>query len=218
MYQQAVVDTYINKTLVNGTVNKGLFNASGRAFPDVSALGVDYAIALAGQFGLVSGTSASSPAFAAIIALINDHRLAAGKTALGFLNLFLYSEAGASALNDVTVGSNPGCASPGFPAAQGWDPVRFPYTAFVHDMQRLRHTLHLCIDRSLALARPTSPSCSPPLWPCRYNAPTYSGSRLVAWRYYKRIQGLCGDLLGHLHGICVADHSVFRKEYPLLNN
>lgn len=128
MYQQAVVDTYINKTLVNGTVNKGLFNASGRAFPDVSALGVDYAIALAGQFGLVSGTSASSPAFAAIIAMINDELIAAGKPPLGFLNPWLYST-GASALNDVTVGSNPGCASPGFPAAQGWDPVRFPRVA-----------------------------------------------------------------------------------------
>lgn len=27
------------------------------------------------------------------------------------------------AFNDITVGSNPGCNSTGFPAAKGWDPV-----------------------------------------------------------------------------------------------
>jgi tripeptidyl-peptidase-1 len=27
------------------------------------------------------------------------------------------------AFNDVTEGSNPGCGSPGFTAAKGWDPV-----------------------------------------------------------------------------------------------
>jgi tripeptidyl-peptidase-1 len=27
------------------------------------------------------------------------------------------------AFTDITVGSNPGCGSPGFPAAKGWDPV-----------------------------------------------------------------------------------------------
>ncbi|EIW61085.1 subtilisin-like protein [Trametes versicolor FP-101664 SS1] len=122
-YQQAVVDTYINKTLANGTVNEGLFNASGRAFPDVSAAGVDYLIVVSGDTDIVSGTSASSPLFASVIALINDRLASKGKPPLGFLNPFLYSEAGASALNDVTEGSNPGCGSQGFPAAQGWDPV-----------------------------------------------------------------------------------------------
>lgn len=27
------------------------------------------------------------------------------------------------AFTDITIGSNPGCDSPGFPAAKGWDPV-----------------------------------------------------------------------------------------------
>lgn len=27
------------------------------------------------------------------------------------------------AFTDITIGSNPGCGSPGFPAAPGWDPV-----------------------------------------------------------------------------------------------
>ena len=41
---------------------------------------------------------------------------------LGFLNPFLYST-GASALNDITSGDNPGCDTDGFPAIPGWDPV-----------------------------------------------------------------------------------------------
>jgi tripeptidyl-peptidase-1 len=46
----------------------------------------------------------------------------AGKSPLGFLNPWLYSTA-ASALNDITSGSNPGCNTNGFPAKAGWDPV-----------------------------------------------------------------------------------------------
>jgi tripeptidyl-peptidase-1 len=36
------------------------------------------------------GTSASAPIFASIINLINEHRLAAGKGSVGFLNPVLY--------------------------------------------------------------------------------------------------------------------------------
>ncbi|OJT04995.1 Tripeptidyl-peptidase SED4 [Trametes pubescens] len=123
-YQQTAVDTYIVKTLEGGTVNKGMFNASGRGFPDVSALGVNFVIDVGGDTGTVDGTSASSPlGEAAVIALLNDRLVAEGKPPLGFLNPLLYSEPGASALNDVTTGTNPGCSSAGFPAAQGWDPV-----------------------------------------------------------------------------------------------
>jgi len=54
--------------------------------------------------------------------LLNDRLIAAGKSPLGFLNPFLYST-GASALNDITTGDNPGCNTNGFPADTGWDPV-----------------------------------------------------------------------------------------------
>ena len=54
--------------------------------------------------------------------MLNDELAAAGRPPLGFLNPFLYST-GASALNDVTTGSNPGCNTNGFPATEGWDPV-----------------------------------------------------------------------------------------------
>ena len=118
-YQSSVVSSYLTKL---GSTNSGKFNTSGRAFPDVSAQGENVEIVVSGSFGTVAGTSCSSPIFASVIALLNDQLAAAGKSPLGFLNPFLYST-GASALNDVTTGSNPGCNTNGFPAAAGWDPV-----------------------------------------------------------------------------------------------
>ncbi|PIL23444.1 hypothetical protein GSI_14755 [Ganoderma sinense ZZ0214-1] len=118
-YQKDAVAGYL-KTL--GNTNQGLFNASGRAFPDVATQGVQFAINVAGQFQGVDGTSASSPTFAAIVSLLNDARLNKGQAPLGFLNPLLYSQ-GAAALNDITKGSNPGCGTQGFPAVAGWDAV-----------------------------------------------------------------------------------------------
>ncbi len=73
----------------------------------------------------VAGTSVASPIFASIIALINDMRLAAGKTVLGFLNPTLYAYPGVG-LRDVTVGRNYGCGPDGysgFNTSIGWDAV-----------------------------------------------------------------------------------------------
>lgn len=98
------------------------YNSTGRAFPDVSAQGTDYVVINGGKtLPAVAGTSASSPTFGGIIALVNDARIAAGKSPLGFLNPFIY--ANPSMFNDVTTGNNPGCGTPGFYAAAGWDPV-----------------------------------------------------------------------------------------------
>ncbi|GJC97740.1 tripeptidyl-peptidase [Colletotrichum higginsianum] len=73
-----------------------------------------------GTSHLLDGTSASAPTFAAIIALINDALLAEGRPSLGFLNPWLYSSA-LPGLRDVTIGSNRGCGTMGFPAVEGWD-------------------------------------------------------------------------------------------------
>ncbi|KLO16441.1 family S53 protease [Schizopora paradoxa] len=118
-YQASAVSTFL-KTL--GSTNKGKFNTTGRGFPDISAQGENVEIVVDNKFGTVAGTSCSSPIFASVFALLNDELVAAGKPPLGFLNPFLYST-GASALNDVTSGSNPGCNTNGFPAVTGWDPV-----------------------------------------------------------------------------------------------
>ncbi|KAJ6508106.1 family S53 protease [Mycena vulgaris] len=120
-YQTADTAAYVTQL---GSTYQGLYNATGRGFPDVSAAGLNFNIRDF-RFGWQtdSGTSASTPVFASIIALINDRLIAAGKSPMGFLNPFLYSAAGRAALNDITTGSNPGCNTTGFAAVEGWDPV-----------------------------------------------------------------------------------------------
>ncbi|KAJ7767644.1 family S53 protease [Mycena metata] len=117
-YQTDAVAAFLT---AQGTTNKGLFNASGRGYPDVSAQGENVQIVSGGSTGGVDGTSCSSPIFASVIALINDQLIAAGNPPLGFLNPWLYANPGM--LNDVTKGSNPGCGAAGFTAVAGWDPV-----------------------------------------------------------------------------------------------
>ncbi|RPD61265.1 subtilisin-like protein [Lentinus tigrinus ALCF2SS1-6] len=119
-YQNAAVDAYIQRL---GSTNAGLYNASGRAFPDVSVHGVNFLINFAGEYSSAFGTSMAAPTFASIIALLNDRLLAAGKSKLGFLNPLLYSSTGAATFTDITSGNNPGCGTDGFPADVGWDPV-----------------------------------------------------------------------------------------------
>ncbi|KAF8339518.1 peptidase S8/S53 domain-containing protein [Cantharellus anzutake] len=94
----------------------------------------------------VSGTSASTPTFAAIIALLNDALLSKGRGPLGFLaalymgsNPWIYTLR-PGILNDITTGSNPGCGTTGFNATRGWDPA----TGFgTPDLPRLLKALKL---------------------------------------------------------------------------
>ncbi|TBU22963.1 subtilisin-like protein [Dichomitus squalens] len=118
-YQDDVVPAYL-KTL--GSTNKGLFNASGRGFPDIAAQAKSFQVVRGGQTISVSGTSAAGPTVAGVVALLNDAVFQDGGQPLGFLNPLLYSSA-ASALNDITQGNNPGCGTDGFPTSEGWDPV-----------------------------------------------------------------------------------------------
>jgi tripeptidyl-peptidase-1 len=117
-WQASAVAGYLS-TL--GNTNAGLFNASGRGFPDVAAYGRNAQIISGGEQIPVDGTSVSSPVFAAVIALVNAELLALGKPVLGFLNPWLYANPGA--LNDIATGNNLGCGTNGFPAVAGWDPV-----------------------------------------------------------------------------------------------
>ncbi len=90
-------------------------------YPDVAANGDNIAFYLNGNFQTAAGTSASTPIFASLINRINELRLNAGKSAVGFLNPALYAHP--EILNDITNGTNPGCGTAGFSAAPGWDPV-----------------------------------------------------------------------------------------------
>jgi tripeptidyl-peptidase I len=112
-YQHHTPDKY-NATVYNNS-------QTTRGYPDVSANGANYVIAVDGTLGLVYGTSASSPVFGSVVTLLNNARLAAGKGPIGFLNPTLYEFPGA--FNDITLGDNKGCGTQGFRAVKGWDPL-----------------------------------------------------------------------------------------------
>eukprot|EP00037_Helgoeca_nana_P008987 m.79222 g.79222 ORF g.79222 m.79222 type:complete len:547 (-) comp19276_c0_seq1:259-1899(-) len=121
-WQSAAVAAYLAST-VEFPPQK-LWDRDGRGIPDVSTVGVDFTIIASGQAQGVSGTSASTPTFAGIIALVNDKLMAAGKKPLGFLNPFLYGNPGM--FRDITKGYNNGGGGlfkKGFYATRGWDPL-----------------------------------------------------------------------------------------------
>jgi len=129
-YQKAAVSSYFNNSdpgyaYYSGTdklgANGGLYNRSGRAYPDVSANANGILIANGTRLTHSGGTSASAPTFASIINRINEERIKTGKGPVGFVNPTLYKNPGV--LNDIVNGTNPGCGSQGFRAVRGWDPV-----------------------------------------------------------------------------------------------
>ncbi|KAK8006812.1 hypothetical protein PG989_000802 [Apiospora arundinis] len=99
----------------------GVYNRLGRAYPDVAAVGDRQVVYTGGSWYLIGGTSLSAPVWGAVLTLINEQRLQAGKSTVGFVNPVLYAHP--EVFFDVTAGSNPGCGTPGFKAAKGWDPV-----------------------------------------------------------------------------------------------
>lgn len=118
-WQASAVKSYLHKL---GSEFEGLYNKSGRAYPDLAVYGVNYTIIWNGTLRRVDGTSAATPTAAGIFALLNDALIARGKPSLGFLNPWLYKK-GRAAFVDVTSGSAIGCNLTGFAATEGWDPV-----------------------------------------------------------------------------------------------
>eukprot|EP01117_Protostelium_nocturnum_P013492 TRINITY_DN503_c0_g1_i1.p1 TRINITY_DN503_c0_g1~~TRINITY_DN503_c0_g1_i1.p1 ORF type:complete len:767 (-),score=203.18 TRINITY_DN503_c0_g1_i1:158-2458(-) len=108
------------------------YSANNRGYPDVSFAGHAYVIysGTTNPSGIyVDGTSASAPALAGYIALLNDRLISLGKKPLGFLNPLLYQayQSDPSIFIDIVTGSNKcsasSCCSLGFEATAGWDPV-----------------------------------------------------------------------------------------------
>ncbi|ETS87832.1 hypothetical protein PFICI_01660 [Pestalotiopsis fici W106-1] len=121
-WQDTQVSSWLSK---NKDGNTQYYNSAGRAYPDVAAAATYFEIVDGSKTEAVDGTSCAAPTFASIIELVNSNRLAAGKSALGFLNPWLYGNA-SSALTDITAGSIGGCAAisgAGFTAIAGWDPA-----------------------------------------------------------------------------------------------
>ncbi|KAI9927087.1 hypothetical protein ASPWEDRAFT_46570 [Aspergillus wentii DTO 134E9] len=111
-YQKKAVEGYLAHQITPDTKKyySHYANFSGRGFPDVAAHSdsPSYAITVYGQIGGIGGTSAANPVFGAIIGLLNDARLRAGKPTLGFLNPLIYSEAWKT-FTDITAGKSVGC-------------------------------------------------------------------------------------------------------------
>ena len=120
-YQSAAVASYYKNHPPPYTSSRYNNNQKARGYPDVSANGANYVVIIDGTSQLVYGTSASSPTFGAIVAIINENRAQAGKGPAGFLNPTLY--ANPTAFHDIVSGNNPGCGTNGFSAVSGWDPV-----------------------------------------------------------------------------------------------
>ncbi|KAI3400610.1 hypothetical protein diail_2322 [Diaporthe ilicicola] len=131
-YQKDQVATYFDSVTLNftgytdpgtnfSTVGDGVYKIGGRGYPDVSAIGDFFVTRAQGTWGRVGGTSLSAPIWAAVLTRVNEERIAANKSTLGFVNPTLYSHP--EVFTDVTNGSNPNCHSTGFLAAKGWDPV-----------------------------------------------------------------------------------------------
>ncbi|KAI0097161.1 subtilisin-like protein [Daldinia grandis] len=124
-WQADAVNGYLESI---GETYSAYFNSSNRGFPDVAAQGSRFVVIDKGRSALLSGTSASSPVFAGVVALLNAARKSQGQPPLGFLNPWLYNNS--AALIDITSGYGSGCSGNSafrngarWNATAGWDPV-----------------------------------------------------------------------------------------------
>jgi kumamolisin len=94
-----------------GRVGRGVPDVSGNADPQTG-----YRVLVDGQETTFGGTSAVSPLWAALVALLNEQR----GTPLGLLNPVLYGSDN-SAFRDITSGDNDLGDAPAYSARSGWD-------------------------------------------------------------------------------------------------
>ena len=84
-----------------------------------------YQVVNDGTVHALGGTSASTPPFASMVSLLNEHRIQNGQSPLGFLNPLLYEMASSGkGWTDIVVGDNkPNPTCQGHLCSEGWDPV-----------------------------------------------------------------------------------------------
>lgn len=110
-HQKVAVAAYVNSTA--DLPPPSSYNPNGRAYPDMSAVGVQ-------------GTSQSCPITAGVWSMLIDHRLNAGLPPLGFVAPRLWKVAQqypGEAFFDITSGNSKTSCDNGFPAVKGWDPT-----------------------------------------------------------------------------------------------
>jgi len=128
-YQEAAVSAYLKQT--DKLPPTDYFNHTGRAYPDVSAVGHNGFILDGGNAVLIGGTSQSAPTFAAVAAALADTFKSKTGKSFGFMNPLIYQAYASdkSCFIDITVGDNicteNGCSKTctGYTAAPGWDGV-----------------------------------------------------------------------------------------------
>uniref|UniRef100_H3GVS2 subtilisin n=1 Tax=Phytophthora ramorum TaxID=164328 RepID=H3GVS2_PHYRM len=124
-YQRQAVAPYLAFANTSGILP--FFRGTGRALPDVAAVGHAFPVVVNGEVGATDGTSVSAPVLASMITLLN--RALPNLPPLGFLNPLLYRlyEECPQVFADITHG-NIACGSKGMKccrkghmATSGWD-------------------------------------------------------------------------------------------------
>lgn len=101
-YQKKAVERYFDRVDLDfvgykhpgnnfSDVGDGVYKIGGRGYPDVAAIGDRFVVRADSAWGTIGGTSLSAPVWAALLTLVNEERIAAGKGTLGFVNPVLVS-------------------------------------------------------------------------------------------------------------------------------
>lgn len=96
-WQTAAVAKYFDEVTLDFTgyetagtnfsdVGDGVYHLGGRGYPDVAAIGDYFVMFTEGGWYKVGGTSLSAPVWGSVLTLVNEHRLAANKSTIGFVN------------------------------------------------------------------------------------------------------------------------------------
>jgi len=89
-YQTQAVQAYLKSGVQLPSSSVG-WNPNNRGFPDIGAIGENFCCLDPGSScELLAGTSASCPLIASLVTLLNNDRLNAGKSPLGFFNPIIY--------------------------------------------------------------------------------------------------------------------------------
>lgn len=149
-WQVKAVDHYLS----SGIPLPNNFSRYGRAYPDVSMIGHSCPVVMNGNIDSVDGTSCSSPLFATVLSILNQHQLARGRNKLGFVSPLLYAMFYSNyyIFNDITDGNNfcteemccdrrvDGGSDFGYLAGVGYDPV---YGLGTPNVERMKSWLDL---------------------------------------------------------------------------
>lgn len=98
----------------------------GRGVPDVALVAdpdTGYNVVFQGQSTVIGGTSASTPSWAALLTLVNQQRVSAGRGRLGFINPMLYKLGSTAVFHDIVQGNNSIDGITGYSCGPGWDAV-----------------------------------------------------------------------------------------------